>query len=303
MRRSWALAVVPAAALLGCLSVARQPAARASALRKCRADDLAIKSTDARRRGRDVVVVTALGTWGTSACSARLRLKVTVIPSKARFSTGKVVRGIKGNPAMRTVRRTLEPGSVIVLAWRWRNWCGKRGAFALQPIWGKGDLVPSQRVGAPACRSRKRPSTLSRTKASVHVCTRSDYTAKTDLGQPFEGQLIDYVQIAPRVRRGPCLLKRARIDFAVQGETGPSWVTLGQIEGNPATRTIGGMLTPTYGAAEAFWAWANWCGGGDHFRALASVNSRSVTGPTEMQGPACQDSRSPSTLTANYGHL
>jgi hypothetical protein len=291
------------AVLLGCLSAVRQPTARASALRKCGADDLAVKSTDARRQGRDVVVVTALGTWGTSACSMRLRVQVAVIPGKARFSSGKVVRGIRGNPATRTVRRTLRPGSVVVLAWRWRNWCGKRASFALQPVWGKGDLVPSQRVRAPSCRSRKRPSALLRTKASVRLCTRSDYTATTDLGEPFEDQLIDYVQIAPRARRRPCLLERARIDFAIEGQPGASWMTLGQIQGNPAKRTIGAMLTPTYGAAEAFWAWANWCGGGDRFRADATVDGRSVIGPTESQGPTCRDSGSPSTLTASYGHL
>jgi hypothetical protein len=116
--------------------------------------------------------------------------------------------------------------------------------------------------------------------------------------------LIDFVQIAPRPHRTPCLLKRFKVTFTIQGQSGSShWATLRQIQGNPAKRTIGAMLTSAYGAVDVFWAWMNWCGGGNHFRAVAVVNGRTVTGPTWSQAATCADPKSPSRLTPSYGHL
>jgi hypothetical protein len=132
----------------------------------------------------------------------------------------------------------------------------------------------------------------------------ADYRVTTDLGQPFMTALIDFIQIAPRPHRTPCLLKRVKITFTIQGQSGSGdWGSLRQIRGNPANRTIGAMLTPTYGAADAFWAWMNWCAGGTHFRAVAVVNGRTVTGPTWSQAVTCEDPKLPSTLTPSFGHL
>ena len=63
------------------------------------------------------------------------------------------------------------------------------------------------------------------------------------------------------------------------------------------------MLTSTYGAVSVFWAWMNWCGGGNHFRALAVLNGRTVIGPTWSQATTCEDPKLPSTLAPSYGHL
>src|SRR5437667_9588981 len=101
----WSLcAVVVAATVTPAAFVGQHVAAQAAALRVCGFDDLAVKSTDARRHGRDVVVVTALGTWGTSPCLLRRHLRLAVKPYRARLSPRGTVRGIRGNPAARTVR-------------------------------------------------------------------------------------------------------------------------------------------------------------------------------------------------------
>ena len=164
--------------------------------------------------------------------------------------------------------------------------------------------MPSQAVKAPRCIAKGTPSNLRRVRPSIRGCAVADYRATTDLGQPFRTALIDFVQIAPRPHRTPCLLKRVKITFTIQGKSGSGdWGSLRQIQGNPADRTIGAMLTSTYGAVDAFWAWLNWCGGGSHFRAVAVVNGRTVAGPTSSQGATCEDPKLPSTLSPSYGHL
>jgi hypothetical protein len=201
------------------------------------------------------------------------------------------------------VKTVLEPGSVQVYSWRWQNWCGVRRKDVLQASWG-GTLVPSQAVESPRCTATAAPSILRRVRSSIRRCAMADYRATTDLGQPFMTALIDFVQIAPRPHRAPCLLKRVKIRFTIQGQSGSGdWGSVPQIQGNPANRTIGGMLTSTYGAVDAFWAWMNWCGGGNHFRAVALVNGRTVTSPTSSQAATCDDPKLPSTLTPSYGHL
>jgi len=92
------------------------------------------------------------------------------------------------------------------------------------------------------------------------------------------------------------------VRFAIQGKVGGNWKALAPIQGNPASRTVGTMLTPTYGAAFVFWAWSNWCGGGDQFRAYARVNGKTVVGSISAQGATCEDSSAPSRLTPNFGH-
>ena len=250
-----------------------------------------------------MVAVTALGTWGTSPCLLHERLRFAVKPVTARWSPGGAIRRIRGNPATKLVKTVLEPGSVHVYSWRWRNWCGVRGKDVLQASWG-GALVPSQAVKAPRCIGKGTPSILRRVRPSTRGCAVADYRATTDLGQPFMTALIDFVQIAPRPHRTPCLLKRVKITFTIQGHSGSGhWAALRQVQGNPANRTIGAMLTSTYGAVDVFWAWMNWCGGGTHFRAVAVVNGRTVTGPTWSQAATCEDPKLPSTLTPSFGHL
>jgi hypothetical protein len=277
--------------------------AQARTLRSCRDDDLSIRSTDAHQVGADVVAVTALGSWGTSPCLLHERLRFAVKPVTARWSPRGAIRGIRGNPATTLVKAVLEPGSVHVYAWRWRNWCGAHGKGVLQASW-RGALVPSQAVKAPRCTAKRAPAILGRVKPSIRRCAVADYRATTDLGQPFRTALIDFVQIAPLPHRTPCLLKRVKITFAVEGQSGGGdWATLRQVRGNPASRTIGGMLTSTYGAVGVFWAWTNWCGGGDHFRPVAVVNGRTVTGSSKSQAATCEDPTMPSTLSPSYGHL
>jgi len=94
-----------------------------------------------------------------------------------------------------------------------------------------------------------------------------------------------------------------QVHFAVQGAMGSTWTTLSTIRGNPAKRIVGAMLTQTYGGFDVFWAWSNWCGGGDRFRAFARVAARPTAGPTETQGATCEGSGAPSTLSPRYGHL
>jgi hypothetical protein len=168
-------AIVLAAAVASAAFVGQRFAAKAAAVRMCGVDDLAVKSTDARRQGRDVVVVTALGTWGTSPSLLRQRLTVAVKPYQARFSSGATVRGIRGNPATRTVRFTLRPGNAVVYSWRWKNWCGRLRGFSLQAAWGRSSRVPSQRVRPPACASRGKPSALAPATVSVRRCSTGDY--------------------------------------------------------------------------------------------------------------------------------
>jgi hypothetical protein len=201
------------------------------------------------------------------------------------------------------VKTVLEPGSVHVYSWRWRNWCGAGGKDVLQASWG-GALVPSQAVKAPRCIAKRKASILRGVRPSIRSCAVADYRATTDLGQPFRTALINFVQIAPRPHGAPCLLKRVKITFTIQGQRGSGeWAGLRQIQGNPANRSIGALLTSTYGSVGVFWAWTNWCGGGSHFRAVAVVNGRAVVGPTWSQAATCEDPKLPSTLTPSYGHL
>lgn len=140
---------------------------------------------------------------------------------------------------------------------------------------------------------------LSATRPPVQACTTADYTAGTGLGQPFLGRLIEGVGIQLRKGRPPCLLRRARIHFAIQAKLNGRWRQLDKIQGNPAQRTVGTLLTQTYGAFSVFWAWSNWCGSGP-YRDVAFVNGRTVDGPTH--GATCEGRGGPSTLTPSYGH-
>ena len=292
-----------AAVLISAPFAADRHAARASTLQACGEDNIPLPSTDARRVGGDVVGVTALGTWGTSACVLRDRLSFAVKRSRDRFSRGGVIRSIRGNPATKIVNVVLKPGSVLVYSWRWRNWCGAGGHFTLQARWsGLAYIAPSQTVKPPTCTSKHSSSTLSKKRPSITTCSAAAYRVTTDLGQPFLTRLIDLVLLTLRKRHLPCLLRHLHISFAVQGQSNGNWMTLSQIEGNPGKRTVGTMLTQS-GGFDVFWAWFNWCGGGNRFRAFAKVGTRTVAGPTWTQGATCQDPQAPSTLTPSYGHL
>lgn len=302
-RSLWvAVALAFGTALVVAPLVGAPPAARAGGLGTCGPDDLAVKNTDARRDLNDVVAVTALGTWGTSSCVLRVRLSVALKAYKKRLSPTGTIQGIKGNPAARALDVVLRPGGLLVYSWRWRNWCGRQGRFVVQPAWGRYAFWPSQRVRPPTCKSKVERSTFVQVKHGTRSCTRADYRVTTDLGQPFMTRLIDLVEFTLRPTRSPCLLRHVRVKFTVQGRSGGTWAALSGIQGNPAWRTLGAMLTREEGL-DVFWAWGNWCGGGDRFRALAEVGERSVAGPTWTQGATCEDPGAPSTLTPSYGHL
>lgn len=161
---------------------------------------------------------------------------------------------------------------------------------------------PVADVKPPACTTKGSRSTLSTTPPSIKTCSTATYRFGAAIGQPFETRLIDAVGITLRKHHRPCLLRHKRVTLAVQGKSGGQWVTLRQIDGNPGSRIIGTMLTQTYGAFETLWAWANWCRGGNEFRAYAKVGTRTAAGPTATQGATCEGSRAPSTLTPSYGH-
>jgi hypothetical protein len=204
-------------ALVVSLFASERQAARATSVRTCGPDDLAVKSTDTRREGRDVIAVTALGSWGTSSCLLRVRLTVAVKPYKKRFSPRGTIRSIRGNPAAKALAVVLRPGGLLFYSWRWRNWCGLGGSFAVQPAWGRYAFWPSQRVSPPICRSKAERSTFMQVKNATRRCTRADYRVTTDLGQPFRTRLIDLVQFTLGPNRGPRLLRHVRIKFTVQG--------------------------------------------------------------------------------------
>jgi hypothetical protein len=295
------LACALAAGLFTALLAGQRQPARAGDVRACGIDDLAVMSTDARRAGADVLALTALGTWGTTPCRLREELTVDVKPYSERFKKGGALRGIRGAPAAKRIDAVLKPGGVLLYSWKWRNWCGHRGSFTVEPAWG-GDISPSQAVKAPTCESPTGGSRLMQVADAVPRCSTHDYRVPTDLGQPFMTFLIDFVQIVLRKSSKPCLLRNTRIKFAVQGRSnGGPWKTLTSIRGNPARRVIGGLLTRD--GLSVFWAWGNWCGGGDSFRAFAQVNGRSLAGPEQAQGATCEDSSLQSTLKPSYGHL
>lgn len=297
------LALVTVAALALLVSVVGQRhEARAATFPACSPDYVAQATTDARRVGNEVVGLTALGTWGASACVLHDRLSFAVQPASDRFSSKGVIRSIKGNPGAKNVSVTLRPGNVLVYSWRWRNWCGAHGRFTLQSFWKPLPYtIPSQTVKAPRCVNRGSRSTLSETRPSIRACPAAAYRVTTDLGQPFKTRLINFVEMTLRRGHLPCLVRNTHVTLAVQDESGTEWTTLGKIQGNPGHRTVGTMLTQTYGAFQVFWAWANWCGGGHRFRAFAKVGADTVAGPTWAQGSTCESSNDPSTLTPSYG--
>jgi hypothetical protein len=96
-------------------------------------------------------------------------------------------------------------------------------------------------------------------------------------------------------------MRSVRIHFAIQGKLNGRWRQLKKIHGNPALRTVGTMLTQTYGGFSVFWAWSNWCGSG-HFRVFATIDGRAFAGPASTRGATCEARGAPSTLTPSYGH-
>lgn len=305
----WLLGLAVAAVVLASVSFAGQRhAARAATLPACTMghttfDYATQAATTARRVAGTVVAVTSVGTWGTSACLLHDRLMFAVQDASDRFSPRGVIRSVAGNPAARAVNLILRPGDLLLYSWRWRNWCGARSRFILQASWKALPFTtPSQAVKPPSCVDRGSRSTLSATRPSIRVCPTTGYQVTTGLGQPFMTRLIDLVEISLRKDKPPCILRHLHINFAVQGQNGGNWATLAPVEGNPATRTIGTLLTHNYGGFLVFWAWANWCHGGNHFRTSAKVGARTVTGATDTQGATCGDTGAPSTLTPNYGH-
>ena len=218
-RRALLTSVVLTAALA--VVIGQRSAARAVGLQVCSQDQVASASTDARRVGGDVVGVTALGTWGTVACSLRERLTFAVKPAADRMSAHGLIGSIKGNPGQKVVSTVLKPGRVLVYAWRWRNWCGAGGKFALQGSWsgsGYTAFVPSQSVKPPSCIGKQSGSTLTATRSPTTNCSPSAYRVGARLGQPFETYLIDAVRITLRKGHSPCLLRNTHVVFAGEGQ-------------------------------------------------------------------------------------
>jgi hypothetical protein len=256
----------------------------------------------ARRSASGVVGVTSLGTWGTSRC--RLHERVTFAVKRfRRTSPGATVGGIDGNPASRVVDLVLNPGSVIVASWEWRNWCRPQDRIQLAARWGESGFTWTPRLRAPACNSGHSASTLSAAPARLRRCSSHVYTFAAGLGQGLTGGLITPVQISLRPGHPPCVVRDLKVSFAIQRESGREWATVRQIKGNPGHRVIGAVLASGQ-PAQLFWDWTNWCGGGaGRFRALARIGGRIVTGPATRSSwaPVCGSSSYPSTLTPSYG--
>lgn len=257
----------------------------------------------------DLVGITSFGTWGTSECVLRTRLTFAV-KRYASPGPGATVRGIVGSPAAVRVDSVLRPGSVVVVSWRWRNWCGPTGRFQLEASWGQSWLAWTRSVRAPACGSRSSSSTMASKPSGLRPCAPDAYRTTTSIGMPIEQRMIDTVAIDLRAHRAPCLLERERVSLAVQRRADGRWATVREIDGNPGQRTIGAVLAAGE-PAPVYWAWTNWChGDGDTWRTLAKVGNRQVAGAAtrsqdgEYPPPDCSlSSGRPSTLTNSYGYV
>ena len=282
------------------LLVSAPSAATGTRLAACSEDQIP-SATTAAAGGRAVV---AAWTWGTSPCLLDARLTFAVKHFTQRVSPGGAIRTIRGNPAVVRVHTVLKPGAVFTAAWRWRNWCGKRGRFQLQPNFSQWPYLaePSGAIKAPACTSRGTRSTLVRVPVRLRVCRAGDLRPRPGIGQGFMGSLIVGVSISLRAHRSACLLRNAKVDFALQRQVSGQWTTVQQINGNPGHRTIGALLAPGGEPAQTLWVWRNWCGGSATFRALAHLNGSTAAGTSTGDAPFCQDSASPSTLAPSFGH-
>jgi hypothetical protein len=233
------------------------------------------------------------------------RLRFVVKRLTLRPSPGGAIKAIAGNPGVAHVHVVLKPGAVFAASWRWRNWCGRRGTFQLQPSFGSAWpylAVPTNAVRAPACTSASTRSTLTRVPVRVRRCAAGDLRLNTGIRGGFMQSLIAGTRITLSSRRRACLLVRAEVALAIQKRVGGSWTTLEQIAGNPARRALGALLAPKGEATEAFWAWRNWCGGSGSFRTLMHANGDATPGPVFTDTPVCADESSPSTLTPSFGH-
>jgi hypothetical protein len=215
---------------------------------------------------------------------------------------GGAIRSIRGKSDREGARRrppTWCPfGLLMAMAELVRPWGQTYGAASL----GQVRLLALAASQTAHLQVEGRALHLPTGQEHTRSCSTRDYRVMTDLGQPFMTRLIDLVEFTLRPNRRACLLRHVRITFAVQGQSGGSWAALSQIQGNPANRVIGAMLSPDMGVG-VFWAWSNWCGGGDRFRAYAQVGGRPVAGRTWAKGATCEDARAPSTLMPSYGHL
>lgn len=285
----------------GCVVLGR---AATGGIPACGPDEVPSATTVAQVRSNVVTGRAAVGTWGTSACRLHARLTFTVKRFRKRVSPGGAIRAVKGNPAVASVDAVLKPGAVVAASWRWRNWCGRSGRFQLQASFSEWPYlaVPSHRVAPPRCTAHGAPSSLVRVPVSVRRCSSSDYRLRPGVGGGFMESLIVGVGIELRTHRVSCLLTHAKVTFALQQQVSDQWVTLRQIEGNPAHRTIGALLAAGGEPAQIFWAWRNWCGGANRFRSFARVDERTAAGRVFTQPISCQEPEAPSTLSPSYGH-
>jgi hypothetical protein len=288
--------------LCGCCVLGAPAATGRSLLTPCGEDQVPLASTAAA--GPKVTGIVAAWTWGTSPCLLNTRLTFVVKRYSQRVSPGGAMRTIAGNPGMARVNVVLKPGAVFAASWRWRNWCGRSGRFQLQPNFRAWPYlaVPSNALRAPACTARGTRSTLVRVPIRLRSCPAGDLRVRAEIGQGFMQSLIVGASVSLRAHRSACLLRNAKVDFALQRQVGGQWTTVQQIAGNPSHRTIGALLAPGGEPAQVFWAWRNWCGSAGPFRPLAHVNGRAVAGATSSDAPSCQDGASPSILAPSFGH-
>jgi hypothetical protein len=289
-------------ALAGCVALLPSAASGGTNVATCGEDQVPAATTAALAGPKSVTGVVAVWSWGTVPCVLDSRLTFAVKRFARQLSPDGAVRSVHGNPAVVHVHALLGPGAVFTAAWRWRNWCGARGRFQLQPNFGQWPyLAAPATVRAPACSRRAASSTLTRVPVALRRCAAGSLRVRPGVRGGFMQSLIVGAGIGLRERESACLLTRAEVEFTLEQQVADQWTTL-QAYGNAGRRLLGALLTPGGGDAQAFWAWRNWCARGGPFRTVARVGGRVVVGPSFTDSPVCVDPGSPSTLAPSFGH-
>jgi hypothetical protein len=257
-----------------------------------------------------LIGLTAITLNGPYACQLRTHLTFTVQRYYANVSKdsneGAYVHGLRGARQTVSVDARLQPGTVIVRAWAWRNWCGKSDRrYQLLGVanetWGTYFIA---NLPPPRCVSRRRQSSVVEIRPPVARCHPDSYKISTGSAQGFEDHIIDTPTVSLRRGFRACVAK-VKLSFGVQEETSSGWRFIRRVDENPSRpATFGALIAdgPDGNPLFSVWAWFNWCGGPGDFRWLATVDGQSDHSPISTT-PYCVDKSQPSTLTEVYdGH-
>jgi hypothetical protein len=102
-----------------------------------------------------VLVGVGIGTAGIQQCTLK-----TTVHFVLRYSDGKIIRSIRGNPASWVIDTELVPWDVLARGFLWSNWCNRRRPAATATV-RVGPTVRTYRAGdTPTCRSPRARSRL-----------------------------------------------------------------------------------------------------------------------------------------------